>query len=57
MATEQEKRDFRNMVRQHGKTTQSSASPKRGDGIDRAAIWKKAMKSATAGPRVRVEGE
>lgn len=57
MATEQEKRDFRNMVRQHGKTTQSSVSPKRGDGIDRAAIWKKAMKSATAGPRVRVEGE
>ncbi|NTE55076.1 hypothetical protein G6M78_08280 [Agrobacterium tumefaciens] len=56
MPSEQEKREFLKKVRAH-KAEQPSASTKRGDRIDRAAIWKKAMKSATAGPRVRVEGE
>lgn len=57
MPTEQEKRAFRNMVRNHGKATQPEVTAKRVDRIDRAAMWRKAMKSATAGPRVRVEGE
>lgn len=56
MPTDEEKREFLKKVRAH-KAEQPSASTKRGDRIDRKAMWSKAMKSATAGPSVRVEGE